>query len=161
MINLRLEIEGEEQLRQALDELAKDVQDFRPVWEELEQIFYDIETKQFRSEGAHSGAPWKDLSSDYGKWKELKYPGKPILERTGALRRSLTGRGPGGIREITKTSMTLGSNLPYADIHQRGGRRLPARPAINLSPADRRRLVRKALKELAELAEEARIQTAL
>lgn len=64
----------------------------------------------------------------------------PILEKTGALRRSFTTRGaPGNLYVVNRLDSQFGSSLPYAAIHQTGGvltlpsgRRmnLPARPVV-------------------------------
>jgi hypothetical protein len=37
------------------------------------------------------GSTWPDLSSDYARWKEQHYPGRPMGVRTGYLREHLIG----------------------------------------------------------------------
>lgn len=53
----------------------------------------------------------------FQKWKQRKKPdpGRAILIQSGALRRSIR------IRKATWTQVKINSNLPYADIHNRGG----------------------------------------
>lgn len=148
-MNLVIEVDGQRKLTQALDTLAKDISDWRPVWEELEQVFYQIEEQQFKEEGRSN--TWTPLSAGYARWKKVRYPGKKILERTGELRRSLTGRGGSPIRELTPDSLTLGTSLPYARYHQRGGSRLPSRPPIDITPRDERKFVKEMLRAMQEI----------
>ena len=71
---------------------------------------------------------WKDLSKGYAKAKEQEYPGKKILERTGALRKSLTMRNDKYSRcKISDKDIEIGSELKTPDgrhtlwmLHQRG-----------------------------------------
>lgn len=71
--------------------------------------------ENFRTEGAHIGAPWKDLSAERKKQREKqgKWPGK-ILQVRGDLARSFT-------TSSTSSSGIVGTNLEYARIHHYGG----------------------------------------
>lgn len=58
-----------------------------------------------------------------------KFGPENILMRTGALFESWTDvQNPFHIETITEDSITLGSDLPYAAVHQMGGGRVPRRP---------------------------------
>jgi len=138
-MQLRIEIDGKEELARAFDTLGRTVSDFRPAWPEIEQIFYRIELEQFDSEGARGGGKWQALSPAYRKWKQVHYPGRPILVRTGRLKRSLSVIGAGGgdsIRDFRPLELTLGSRVPYGIYHQRGTRKMPSRPPMQFKLND-------------------------
>lgn len=113
--------------------------DFRPTLnvigkgyrKEVEMIF---SKQQPRGEGMR----WPQLNQDYAEWKAKHFPGKPMLVRTGALKRSMVTEGAGGnITVISKTGAVFGSSISYGIYHDQGGTRLPQR---NFSePSDRRR----------------------
>jgi hypothetical protein len=44
---------------------------------------------QFLTQGHWAGTPWAQLSDPYRRWKEERYPGRPILVRTGAMRANM------------------------------------------------------------------------
>ncbi len=93
--------------------------------------------KQFdaRGEGPNRGA-WKPLSEAYAKWKAEHYPGKGILERTGALRKALTEEGSSYAQRVfSGGQLNFGtSGLPYASHHQEGAGRMPDRPVFDFGP---------------------------
>ena len=150
MISINIQINGEAKLNQALGELGNGVTNLIEGWLDVEQTFYEIETKLFRTEGASGGQAWPALTAKYAAQKSRRFPGRGILRLTGDLQRSLTGRGAGGIREIRPMEMTLGTTVPYAIFHQTGTRRMRARPPIQLSAADERRILRTLTKTLLE-----------
>lgn len=63
---------------------------------------------------------WTPLSPKYKIWKQKNFPGKRILECTGALRRAATKKGAVGQVVIVETkSMTFGVELGiYPLVHQ-------------------------------------------
>lgn len=97
----------------------------------------EVETaKQFDAEGSgpQSGS-WAPLSVSYAKWKAAHFPGKPILQRTGALKAALTGPGANARRDISGNTLSFGTTgLPYASFHQTGTGRMPARPEFDFGP---------------------------
>lgn len=141
---LELELKAEhEALNRALSDLLRASSDWRPAWEGIEHIFYAAEKRLFESEGASGGERWKPLSAAYARWKRLRFPGRPILVRTGSLKRSLIGRSSSfAIHEATEDSLTLGTSHPAARYHQR------TRPAIQLTPSDVMRMKRRMLQRM-------------
>ena len=120
---------------------ADGVSDYRPVWPMIEDDFYALEKRQFESVGAAGGEKWPELSPEYRGWKEAHYPGKPILERTGDLVRSLTNANdPNAVRIEDRRTLTLGTRIPYAIYHQsiQPRRVLPRRPEIMLTEGFKR-----------------------
>lgn len=134
-------VEGETQVDRTLARFADNVGDARPAWEALAAKFARAERRQFATEGAYASGGWAPLSPKYAAWKERHYPGRPILELTGALKDSLTRR-PFGVEVIEPGYMVLGSGIDYGKYHQAGGGRLPRRRPVELTEASRREWVR-------------------
>jgi phage gpG-like protein len=114
---------------------AQNIDNARPAFEAIADHQQTIWKKQFAQEGGYTNrSRWSPLSPRYAAWKQRHYPGKPILQLTGALFNSLTRR-PFGVEEITAHTMVIGTDVPYAKYHQVGGPPyLPARPIIGPPP---------------------------
>ncbi|MDE2097862.1 MAG: phage virion morphogenesis protein [Patescibacteria group bacterium] len=139
MFRFRLEIAGQVQMDRGIARFADGVSDYRPIWPVIADDFYAQEKDQFKSEGTEGGEEWQQLSPEYEKWKEVHFPGKPILQRTGDLYKSLTSASdPNTVNRQERKTLTLGSKVPYAIYHQRGTSRMPARPEIQLPEAFKR-----------------------
>lgn len=112
-------------------DLRASIADLRPLYEEvLEPAFYAEREEDFASQGARVGG-WIELEERYRAWKAIHYPGKPILQLTGALKDSLTKQGATGqVRRIDGRSMEIGTDLVYAN------RQDWRRPVIVRSSAD-------------------------
>lgn len=97
-------------------EMRRSITDLRPLYEEvLEPAFYADREQDFASQGARVGG-WRELEANYRRWKAIHYPGKPILQLTGALKTSFTKQGAQGqVRRIDERTMTIGSNVVYAN----------------------------------------------
>jgi phage gpG-like protein len=134
MLRFHLEIGGKERMERGIARIAEGIADFRPVWPAIEDEFRAHIADQFRTKGEEGGAPWAPLSEPYAHWKEVHTPGRPILQRTGDLYRSLTEAHDSNAARVAEgKSLTLGSRLPHAIYHQKGTRRMPARKEIQLS----------------------------
>lgn len=125
--------------QQLLNRLAKSGKiDFRPTFKVI-GIGYQKEVKAIfeKQQPRAVGLRWAPLSATYAAWKEIHYPGAPILVRTGKLKRSMTEQGSeGNITLIGSTSAVFGSYIPYGRYHDEGTQRLPKR---NFSePSERR-----------------------
>lgn len=136
-INLRFDFYGDVQVDRTLNGLAVRVRDASPAFDAMGDRLARAEERQFSSQGGYGSGGWPALSPAYGAWKARHYPGKPILERTGLLRESLTQR-PFGIDENTGTTAVFGSGVHYGAFHQHGGGHLPRRRPLEL-PEDERR----------------------
>ena len=104
-------------------------------WESLAPIVAEAADNIFASEGRGG---WPQLSEAYARWKARNYPGKGILELTGAYRSAATQVGaPGNSITTTENSLTYGvEGLDYALFHESGTNRLPARPVFDLLAED-------------------------
>ena len=134
-------VEGETQIDRTLLRWADNLDDATPLWDRLADRFAVAEGRQFASEGGYGSGGWTPLSPVYAAWKARSYPGKRILQRTGALFDSLTRR-PFGIEVLTAKAMTVGSGIDYGKYHQAGGGSLPQRRPVELPESERRVWVR-------------------
>lgn len=150
-LRFRTEIDGEGVFDRAFTRIDS-LDDFRPVWPSVIDEFYVIEQEQFDTEGAAGGSGrWRPLSEKYRAWKEVHYPGAPILQSEGDLVASLTDpEAPDAIVIPARDELVLGSKVPYARIHQRKGR-----PPISFSEAQKRRIQKAIQQGLVQFVREA------
>lgn len=142
MIEIRITVQGEQRLRQALNRLATSIQDYSPAWKPITQIFRDAMRGQFATGGGRGGKKWAPLSRAYSRWKERVAPGRPILVLKGDLVLSLTTQTGDTIQNEQPLSLSLGTKLPYAKYHQNGTRRMPARPLLVILQKDADQMAR-------------------
>ena len=104
-------------------------------WASLAPIVAEAADRIFASEGR---GKWPQLSRAYAAWKEKNYPGKGILELTGAYRNAATQIGaPGNVVEVGDDHLTYGvEGLEYPVFHESGTERMPARPVFELLEED-------------------------
>lgn len=122
---------------------VSELTDLAPLLHEIVDHLHDVFREQFRTEGASTGSVWAPLSESYRRWKVRRYPGRGVLVRTGRLYSSLTrAGGTDAIRKVTARRMEFGTAVPYARFHQTGTRRMPARPIVRLSDANKADLTR-------------------
>ena len=132
---------------------ADGLSDYRPVWPIIEDDFYAQVKDQFKTEGEEGGEKWAPLSPATAGYKEAHFPGKPILERTGDLMRSLTNpNDPNTVRIEERKSLTLGTRIPYAIYHQTGTRKMPARKEIQLTEGFKRTTMHHVQQYLVQMA---------
>lgn len=70
-------------------------------------------TKPFASRGTVFGEQWPALKASYAAWKARKYPGAPILVRTGLMAKSFAFR-------AASDQVTLFNETDYFEKHQKG-----------------------------------------
>ena len=139
MLRFTVEVMGEEQVLRAFSRFGDAVKDLTPFWPTIADDFRELEEKQFDTQGGSGSGGWTALSPAYATWKARHYPGKGILVRTGALRSSLTTGGAGHIEKKSADRLEIGTSVPYAIYHQKGTRKMPKRPPVELSEADKMR----------------------
>lgn len=112
--------------------------DMRPVLK-VTGIGYRKEVKAIfeKKQPRQMGLRWQQLSEPYATLKEIEFPGRAILVRTGKLKRSMTKKGADdNITLIGRSAAVFGSAVPYGAFHDEGTLRMPQR---NFSlPSDRR-----------------------
>ena len=151
------------QVKAMLSRLSQRVSNLTPVMREIWQELKSDSLANFKGQHAPDGTPWKPLSiaTRMGRAARLS-GGKGIRTKKGAIRKSAqrvitsakalldTGvlRASINVLETTRTSVTVGSRIKYAAIHQFGGKAgrgrkvtIPARPFIGMSESARRNIV--------------------
>lgn len=140
-IAVTLTLMGDQQVVRTLTNQRWFLQDMRPAWEQVADIFAKAEKDLFRSQDR---GKWPALSKQYARWKAQRYPGMPPMRRTDRMYRELTQR-PFGIEKLGRWSMTIGTRLPYARIHQKGGWVTgwpPKRMVVHLAEHEKRLIVK-------------------
>lgn len=112
------------QVGQRARDLTVPLRQFIPIWFRQEkQVF------------AAQGIPrWPQLSPAYESWKNRVAPGRPILQLSGDLYRSLTSMTSQTIAEAHPRSLRLGTRNPRSAVHQQGWNKIPARPHVVILP---------------------------
>ena len=112
-----------EGVRRNLARISRGLSDFRPFFDtEGRKILQSELERVFRSRGY--GA-WPALAARTRQNKaRLGYPADPLVA-TGSLRRSVTALD--GIRR-TRFTLAMTYQVPYAQFHETGTTRMPARP---------------------------------
>jgi phage gpG-like protein len=155
---LTYEVDGVVMLDRAFNRVGEHLNNLIPVWNRLEPVLEDMESEQFLSEGAAGlHGKWAPLSPRYAKYKEFRWPGRPILQRDYHLVSSLTDKTSDSIRVKEKDEFAFGtkvkskSGVDYPLLHQRGTRRLPARRVIDFSDSQKRTMQKEVQAGLLEL----------
>lgn len=157
MIQFSASVDGIEVLNRGFNRIEEFISDFRSIWPAVAQEVYAIETEQFDSEGsAGASGKWAALSPAYKNWKEVHYPGQPILRLTNALVESLTDpEAADAIFRPTADELIIGTKVPYARAHQLGAGFMPARPPISMNEQQKRRIQKAIQRGLVEFTRRA------
>ena len=131
---IEIKIENQE-VNKKLLEIARKTENLRPLMKNIAGILAYTTEENFKNEGRPE--KWTDLSdvTKENRRKQHKYPGQ-ILQVEGNLASSVN-------TQYDENSAMIGSNLPYAAIHQLGGNagrnkkvKIASRPYINLTDDD-------------------------
>lgn len=135
---LEWSIEGEKQLSRNLLIMAERVKDWTPAFKETGTTLKNIfQNDVFASEGGAISERWAPLSKAYAYKKAQKYPGKGILEATGAMKNSFM--------TLWRPDMAMVWNKAnYFKYHQSNKPRsvLPRRVMIKLGDSQRTQVVK-------------------
>jgi phage gpG-like protein len=140
-------------------EAIKQVSDLRPAMIQIAREFYKTNKAIFALKSAGKYADftgpkiantWKNpglpekrtRNGNYTSYQWAKEKatglkkGYPLLKYTGALEKSITNSGDSNtINEITKSSVVLGTTIPYASFHQEGTKNIPMRQFLFVDPS--------------------------
>lgn len=135
MLRVRVEIKGDKKAIEQLSKIIHEFDDWKPeltmVGEYLVEYYQD---PVFETEGGIFGARWQQLSSAYQIRKATRYPGRGILEATGALRKSYRKRVFANLLEIANED-------PKAIFFQSGTRKMPPRILMKVDNKQRKEIV--------------------
>jgi hypothetical protein len=126
----------------ALSRFGQDIEDFSEFWNTKFKVWwYALRQLDYASAGTATGDRWERLSDPYRLWKNKHFPSAPLLVLRGPMKDAITSpNAPGSVWRSTPNSLEVGTTVPYAIFHQTGTRRMPARPPIRFSEADRVRV---------------------
>ena len=118
--------------------MGRELSDFTDAWPGVRESIRGMFAAQFPTEGAHGASgKWAPLTARYAAWKARRYPGRKILELTGLLKGSLTSAGhPDEVVQESKTSLWVGTAVPYAQYHQFGTPIMRKREIVSLTSRD-------------------------
>lgn len=137
-INITFKIAGHQEINRRLATFGQDISDLSPAWERVGMALLADFAQNFAQEGGLFGriSAWAPLAPGTVRERvRLGYGGAhPILYRTGQLAQSTSQRGtPGNIFDVQPMRLTVGTATPYAQFHQQGTSRMPARRIIGLT----------------------------
>ena len=102
-------------LRQALAGLSGSARDLSRPMDDIGRMLMSSIDARFERQADPDGRPWAPLKPSTIKDRQRKgYGPREILTRSRRLRQSIT-------READASSVTVGTHIPYAAIHQFGG----------------------------------------
>lgn len=125
---------GDEALAAAIDNNVKAIKNWKPFFRDYIHVVLEPGiVEQFVSEGKSGNTPWAPLAPSTiarrsrggirGGLAFGSFAGNlDILRRTNRLYESFLG-GPDHIQTVTNQTLTWGTSVPYAPVHQTGGRR--------------------------------------
>lgn len=129
-VRISIDVGGLGRMDRMFPLMTRQVEDMTPIWEDVLRSMRERVEQTFDDEGPN----WQQLAPlTQAARRALGYgAAHPILVQTGALKRSLTvGRAcPNAIEDIQPDSLTYGTDIPYAPIHQHGGGRVPRRSIL-------------------------------
>lgn len=153
---ISLIVDGKPEFDRVFRRIDANFSDLTPVWETVRDEFRVIMADQFQSGGAAGASgKWKPLSKKYEAQKINKYGTFALLAgvliASEALYKSLTRETSDSVVEIQKDGIAIGTSLPYAKYHQRGGGRLPQRKIIDFSEKQKTGMMKKIQKTMVSM----------
>lgn len=117
---------------QAVQKLLAAGADLSPLMEQIGEAALGSFKAGFDSGGF---GKWPPLTRATRQYKERRFPGQPIMVRTGSLRDSIIERdSEGNIFEVSALGVNVGTAIPYAYKQHSGEGKLPGRPVVFTTP---------------------------
>jgi phage virion morphogenesis protein len=117
MANITVRIDDAE-LRKAIDRVIDHMADLTPAMQEIGDYMITATRSRFDTETAPDGSKWAALSPRYAarkaRMRSVVDGGKRILAKRGTLRDTIRYK-------ASRSDVVIGSDRPYAAIHQFGG----------------------------------------
>lgn len=134
MLQTSYVIENDAEFKRQIEQALSKVGDLRIAFKLIAKDWRKSNRAQFtlRSSGLYPA-----LSPRYAERKKKEVGDKPILVRSGRLRDSVTGQPNGdSILNITKTSLLMGTKVPYGIYHQSDEprKKIPLRKFLFIGP---------------------------
>jgi hypothetical protein len=126
-------VKGHKEVGRMYGRVMKRMNNPNPAWDVIINMIHAIQSKQFTTQGARGGIPWDDITDDWREKKARMGYDARILHMTLKLRESVTSRtAEGHYYRRTRTSLTVGTTIPYSKIVDE------KRPIFGITPADER-----------------------
>jgi phage gpG-like protein len=136
-LEINFAVWGDEQVSRVMRGVSDRARTIIPLAaEELRQHFFEMEERQFESQGRTGSGGWVALKASTIAAKVSKGQDPRILHATHRLRESLTQYTADTVIDVSEHSIFLGTSVPYAEVHQKGGQDYVA----GLAPKEARRL---------------------
>ena len=121
-IKMRMTAHGIENIIRELSGIQERISDMTPFWRTIAvPIIQNSLEEIFLSEGPG----WSPLAPS--TIRSRKYPGLPILQQTGNLKASILDH---PTLQVSQRQLLYGTSNPYAQFHEDGTYRMPARPFL-------------------------------
>lgn len=127
-LDMRLEVKGDKEIVKMLTGVGLDVKDLKGAMTDVGNHAKKYFGGQvFASRGGVLGQTWPRLSSAYAAQKAKRYPGRPVLVRTGVMQRSF-------VSNPSNMSVTISNDDPKFKYHQSSAARkkIPRRVMIGV-----------------------------
>jgi phage virion morphogenesis protein len=142
MANITVRID-DAALRKAIDRVIDHMADLTPAMQDIGEYMLGATRDRFDTETAPDGSKWAALSPRYAARKaRMRNALKGILTRRGTLRDTIRYK-------ASRSDVVIGSDRPYAAIHQLGGQAgrgkratIPARPFLGISADDQAEIIK-------------------
>ncbi|WP_064257785.1 phage virion morphogenesis protein [Rhodococcus sp. HS-D2] len=131
---VHINISGDKDVVAMLGSVGLEVKDMQPAMQDVGKYlkgFFSGEV--FASRGGAIGERWPRLSTKYAAWKARKYPGRPVLVRTGVMQKSFTYKSK-------PLQVTISNKAAHFVYHQSDAPRtlIPYRPMMKVEDGDER-----------------------
>jgi hypothetical protein len=135
MLGIRVDISGDKRALAQLRKMIHEFDDWKPELKAVGDYLVDLyQNPVFETEGGYFGARWQALTPVYAQRKAVTYPGRGILEASGALRRSYR-------REVFRNLVSIINDDPKAELHHLGKGRLPVRLIMKVDEKQKDQIV--------------------
>lgn len=127
-----IQISGDKEVAKMLNDLGLEVKDLRPAMQDVGKYLKGFFAGEvFASRGGAIGERWPRLSNRYATQKAKKYPGRPMLVRTGLMQKSFTYKSQ-------PLQVEISNKAPHFPYHQSSEPRtiMPYRPMMKVEAGD-------------------------
>lgn len=140
-MRIEADVAGDKQVSRELLRLGARSANMAPALRKVAGLVAGSSGRRFASQGPG----WAPLAQSTLTQRALEGTGSRILDRSGALKASVSGVGaPGQQLVVTDSFLLFGTTVPYAGFHQKGAPNagIPARKIFDLNAADRTGIVK-------------------
>lgn len=126
-MQIQITLTGLDRTNERLGALGESLHDFSGALAILgRQLIMFYSNSVINSQGTALGKRWTPLAPSTQSYKDVHWPGRSPLVRTGAMQQSFYA-------ESTKDTLFVGNSAPYFQYHQQGTRKMPQRQAIGVN----------------------------